>query len=125
MIAYAIRTALHYPWVVLLLAAGLMSFGVWSFEQQSIDAYPDISSQMVQVITVFPGRAPEEVERQVTIPIEIAMKNVPRVSVIRSRPIFCLSVVQMVFEEGTESYWARQRILEKLSGLTLPTDAQP
>src|SRR4051794_14165813 len=124
MVAYAIRTALHYPWVVLILAAGLMGFGVWSFTQQSIDAYPDISSQMVQVITVYPGRAPEEVERQVTIPIEIAMRNVPKVDVIRSRTIFGLSVVQMVFEEGTESYWARQRVQEKLSGLKLPSGAE-
>src|SRR6476620_6573490 len=125
MIAYAIRTALHYPWVVLILAAGLMGFGVWSFEQQSIDAYPDISAQMVQVITVYPGRAPEEVERQVTIPVEIAMRNVPRLYVIRSRTIFGLSVVQMIFEEGTESYWARQRVQEKLAGLTLPEGATP
>jgi cobalt-zinc-cadmium resistance protein CzcA len=125
MVAYAIRTALHYPWVVLILAAGLMAFGIWSFAQQSIDAYPDISAQMVQVITVYPGRAPEEVERQVTIPVEIAMRNVPRVDVIRSRTIFGLSVVQMIFEEGVENYWARQRVQEKLSGLTLPVGADP
>src|ERR1051326_1237471 len=123
MVAYAIRTALHYPWVVLILAAGLMGFGVWSFTQQSIDAYPDISAQMVQVITVYPGRAPEEVEQQVTIPVEIAMRNVPRVEVIRSRTIFGLSVVQMIFEEGTEKYWARQRVEEKLAGLKLPEGA--
>src|SRR5262245_20205533 len=124
MVAYAIRTALHYPWVVLILAAGLMAFGIWSFEQQSIDAYPDISAQMVQVITVYPGRAPEEVERQVTIPVEIAMRNVPKVDVIRSRTIFGLSVVQMIFEEGTENYWARQRVQEKLAGLKLPEGAE-
>src|SRR5258705_3371524 len=123
MVAYAIRTALHYPWVVLILAAGLMGFGVWSFEQQSIDAYPDISAQMVQVITVYPGRAPEEVERQVTIPVEIAMRNVPRVDVIRSRTIFGLSVVQMIFEEGTQLFWARQRLMEKLAGINLPPNA--
>src|SRR3954454_9946300 len=125
MVAYAIRMALHYPWVVLIVAAGLMAFGIWSFEQQSIDAYPDISSQMVQIITVFPGRAPEEVERQVTIPVEISMRNVPRVDVIRSRTIFGLSVVQMIFEEGVENYWARQRVQEKLSGLQLPPGADP
>src|SRR5262249_42286730 len=95
------------------------------FNHQQIDAYPDISSQMVQVITTYPGRAPEEVERQVTIPIEIAMRNVPRVETIRSRTIFGLSVVQMIFEEGTESYWARQRVEEKLAGLKLPEGASP
>ncbi len=67
---------------------------------------------MVQVITVYPGRAPEEVERQVTIPIEIAMRTVPKVEVIRSRTIFGLSVVQLIFEEGTENYWARARVQE-------------
>src|SRR5512147_2419770 len=120
MVAYAIRTALHYPWVVLLVATGLMGFGVWSFEQQSIDAYPDISAQMVQIITVYPGRAPEEVERQVTIPVENAMLATPRVETVRSRTIFGLSVVQLMFEEGTEAYWARQRVAEKLREIEVP-----
>ena len=96
MIGTLIQTALGYRWVVLLLAVAVMAAGVYSFQQQPIDAYPDISGQMVQIITVFPGRAPEEVEQQVTIPIEIAMGNVPRVEVIRSRTIFGLSVVQMM-----------------------------
>lgn len=124
MIASLIRAAMHRPWVVVILAIVVMAVGVWAFQQQPIDAYPDISSQMVQVITVYPGRAPEEVERQVTVPVEIAMRNVPQVDVIRSRTIFGLSVVQMVFEEGTESYWARQRVQEKLSALELPEGAQ-
>src|SRR3954451_9063376 len=114
---FVIENALRMRWVVLLLTAGVLAWGVWAFRQQPIDAYPDISSQMVQVITVYPGRAPEEVERQITIPVEIAMRNVPRVDVIRSRTIFGLSVVQMIFEEGTENYWARQRVQEKLTGL--------
>src|SRR5258707_4409316 len=96
-----------------------------SFTQQPIDAYPDISELMVQVITTFPGRATEEIERQVTIPVEIAMRNVPKVEVIRSRTIFGLSVVQMILEEGTEAYWARQRVQEKLTTLTLPPEASP
>src|SRR5262245_45266725 len=125
MIASAIRAAMHRPWVVVILTLLVMAVGIWAFRQQPIDAYPDISAQMVQVITVYPGRAPEEVERQVTIPVEIAMRNVPRLNVIRSRTIFGLSVVQMIFEEGTESYWARQRVQEKLSGLQLPNGAEP
>src|SRR5262249_21475448 len=78
---------------------------------------------MVQVITALPGRAPGEVERQVTIPVELGMGNVPGVDVIRSRTIFGLSVVQMIFEEGTDAYWARQRVQEKLTGLALPPAA--
>ncbi|MFO1094472.1 MAG: CusA/CzcA family heavy metal efflux RND transporter [Planctomycetaceae bacterium] len=124
MIATLIRSAMEQRWIVLIITAAIMAFGVYSFEEQPIDAYPDISAQMVQVITVFPGRAPEEVERQVTVPVEIAMRNVPKVTVIRSRTIFGLSVVQMIFEEGTDSYWARQRVLEKLGSLVLPDGAQ-
>src|SRR5262249_12869623 len=122
-IAFFMRVAFDYRWVVLGVATAVMGFGVYSFKQQPIDAYPDISDQMVQVITTYPGSAPEEVERQVTIPIEVAMRNVPRVKVIRSRTIFGLSVVQMIFEEGTESYWARQRVQEKLGSLKLPDTA--
>ena len=101
MIALLIEAAMKARWVVLVLAAATAAFGVYAFRQQPVDAYPDISSQMVQIITVYPGRAPEEVERQVTVPIEIGMRTVPKVEVIRSRTIFGLSVVQLIFEEGT------------------------
>src|SRR5882672_11165964 len=125
MMAYLIETALRHRWPVLILALSVVGLGVWTSLKQQIDAYPDISGQMVQVITTFPGRAPEEVERQVTIPIEQAMGNVPRVEVIRSRTIFGLSVVQLSFEEGVEGYWARQRVAEKLAGIDLPDTAKP
>ncbi|MCS6924688.1 MAG: CusA/CzcA family heavy metal efflux RND transporter [Candidatus Binatia bacterium] len=125
MIPALIRAALRYRWAVSAMTVLVVGLGVWSFLHQRIDAYPDISAQMVQVITTYPGRAPEEVERHVTIPIEIAMRNVPRVETIRSRTIFGLSVVQLVFEDGTESYWARQRVQEKLAGLELPEGATP
>jgi cobalt-zinc-cadmium resistance protein CzcA len=120
-----IQTAMRLRWVVLLLTLGIIVFGVWAFLHQPIDAYPDISAQMVQIITTYPGRAPEEVERQVTIPIENAMLGVPRVESVRSRTIFGLSVVQMIFEEGTEMYWARQRVDEKIPDITLPEGVQP
>lgn len=124
MIAATIQAAMHLRWLVLLLAVAVCGAGVYSFSKQPIDAYPDISAQMVQVITVYPGRAPEEVERQVTIPIEIAMRSVPKVETIRSRTIFGLSVVQLIFQEGTESYWARQRVQENLSAVQLPEQAE-
>src|SRR6266849_6405299 len=125
MIPVLIRAALRHRWPVLIVSVVVVGLGVWAFQHQKIDAYPDISAQMVQVITTYPGRAPEEVERQVTIPIEIAMRNVPRVEVIRSRTIFGLSVVQMIFEEGTETYWARQRVQEKLASIQLPDGVTP
>ncbi|MBI3800039.1 MAG: efflux RND transporter permease subunit [Deltaproteobacteria bacterium] len=125
MIPTLIRMALRQRWQVLGVTVFIVGLGVWAFLHQKIDAYPDISAEMVQVITTYPGRAPEEVERQVTIPIEIAMRNVPRVEVIRSRTIFGLSGVQMIFAEGTESYWARQRVQEKLSSIPLPEGVTP
>src|SRR5262249_10827965 len=121
----AIEAALRLRWVVLLLTAGLVALGAWAYTQQQIDAYPDISAQMVQIITVYPGRAPEEVERQVTIPVENAMLATPRVETVRSRTIFGLSLVQLMFEEGTEAYWARQRVAEKLGEIDLPEGVKP
>lgn len=123
MISNLIEHGLKRPLVVITTALVISAAGVWAFFQQPIDAYPDISAEVVQVITVMPGRAAEEVERQVTIPIEISMRNVPNLETIRSRTIFGLSVVQLVFNEGTESYWARQRVLEKLETVELPEGA--
>lgn len=123
MIASLIEAALRLRWLVLGLVAAIGAGGIYAFQRQPIDAYPDISAQMVQVITVYPGRATEEVERQVTIPIEIAMRTVPRVEVIRSRTIFGLSVVQLIFQEGTENYWARARVQENLAAVELPEGA--
>ncbi len=126
MIATLIRRALAQRWLVLGLATLLIGYGVHAYRQQAIDAYPDISGQMVQIITPFPGRAPEEVERQVTIPVENAVLGLPRIETCRaSRTIFGLSLVQMIFEEGTESYWARQRVSEKLGEIELPDGVQP
>ncbi|WP_020565487.1 efflux RND transporter permease subunit [Methylosarcina fibrata] len=123
MIPQLMNKAMHHRLSVLGFTVFIMAAGLWSFFHMQIDAYPDISSQMVQVITTYPGRAPEEVERQVTVPVEIAMRNVPKVDTIRSRTIFGLSVVQMIFKEGVEAYWARQRVQEKLSNLDLPEGA--
>lgn len=123
MIPQLMNKAMHYRLTILGLTIAIIIAGLWSFSRMQIDAYPDISSQMVQVITTYPGRAPEEVERQVTVPVEIEMRNVPKVETIRSRTIFGLSVVQMIFEEGVEGYWARQRVQEKLGNIDFPVDA--
>jgi cobalt-zinc-cadmium resistance protein CzcA len=120
-----IRAALRYRMYVFVIVGLLLCGGVYATVHQKVEAYPDISGQMVQVLTTFPGRAPEEVERQVTIPIEIGLRSVPRVETIRSRTIFGLSVVQLSFEEGVEGYWARQRVQENLAAITLPSAAEP
>ena len=123
--SFVIQAALHFRWVVLLLTLAIVGWGIWAFQHQSINAYPDISAQMVQIITVYPGRATEEVKAQVTIPIENAMLGVPRVETVRSRTIFGLSLVQLEFEEGTEGYWARQRVTEQIGNIDLPDGVQP
>src|SRR3954466_12346949 len=114
MLGKLIRTAMEYRLVVLALALAVCGFGVWSFAQQPIDAYPDISAQTVTVIATYPGRAPEEVERQGIVPLEIALRGVPKATTVRSRAIFGLAVVQVTFEEGIETYWARQRVQERI-----------
>lgn len=125
MITALIRASLRHRLIAIGLALAVMAVGAWTFTQQRIDAYPDISAQVVTVITTFPGRAPEEVERQVTVPIELGMGSVPRLAIIRSRTIFGLSVVQLIFEEGVENYFARMRVEERLRGIKLPVGVQP
>lgn len=118
-----IEYALRHRWLVLIAALVVSAAGVYSFLRLPVDAYPDIAAQSVWVVTTYPGRAPEEIERQVTIPIETATRNVPRVLTIRSQTIFGLSLVQLIFAEGTETYWARQRVQERLAGVELPEGA--
>lgn len=125
MIATLIAHAIRHRWLVLIAVLLVGGFGIYSFQQLPIDAYPDIAGQTVWVITPYPGRAPEEVERQVTIPIEIAMRSVPRVEVVRSQTIFGLSLVQLIFEETVETYWSRQRVQERLAGVDLPEGVTP
>ena len=102
-----------------------MALGLWSFQQLKVEAYPDISDTGVVVITVYSGNASEEVEKQVTIPIERALNNVPHVIARRSRTIFGLSVVELTFADGTDDYFARQLVLEKLRDVELPDGVTP
>lgn len=91
----------------------------------SIEAYPDIADVTSQVITQFPGRAAEEIEEQITIPLERALNGMPGLSIIRSKSTFGLSVITLVFQEGVEDYWSRQRIKERIEGVQLPGDTKP
>lgn len=112
---------------VLVLAASLtlVVLGVWAFTRLKIEAYPDISDTQVVVIAQFPGNAAEEVEQQVTIPIERALNGVPNVIGRRSRTIFGLSVVELTFDDRAEDYFARQLVLEKLRDAQLPPGVTP
>lgn len=109
----------------LLTGLLLVAAGVWAFNQLKIEAYPDISDTQVVVIAQYPGRATEEVEQQVTIPIERALNSTPNVIARRSRTIFGLSVVELTFAFGTNDYFARQVVIEKLRDANLPPEVVP
>lgn|SRR5690554_587228 len=107
-------------WLVIALSMVVMAGGYYSFTQLKIEAYPDIADTNVMIVAQYHGRASEEVEQQVTIPIERAVQNTPNVLDRRSRTIFGLSVVQLTFEDGTDDYFARQQVMERLAVAELP-----
>ncbi len=125
MIAKLLRLALQQRFLSVLLGLALVGLGIWAFTQLSIEAYPDISDTQVVVITLYPGHAAEEIEQQVSVPIERALNSVPNVIARRSRTIFGLSVVELTFEYGTNDYFARQVVLEKLRDANLPEGVTP
>ncbi len=125
MIAGLVPLALRQRLLTVLLAVGVAGFGLWAFFQLSIEAYPDLSETQVIVITLRPGYAAEEVEQQITVPIERALNSVPRVIARRSRTIFGLSVVDLTFEYGTADHYARQLVLERLRDVELPEGVVP
>ncbi len=112
-------------WVVIALGVIVSGIGYWCFTQLKIEAYPDIADTNVIVVAKYNGRAAEEVEQQVTIPIERALNNVPKVLDRRSRTIFGLSVVQLTFEDGVNDYFARQQVNERLASADLPNGVRP
>ena len=99
--------------------------GYYSWTRLAIDAYPDIADTTVQVVTQVPGLAAEEIEQQISIPIERAMNGLPGLNVMRSKNTFGLSTVVLVFDDGIEDYWARQRVQERLVDVELPYNAVP
>ena len=120
-----IFTAIKKRWLFVALFIMLALFGYYSWKQLSIEAYPDIADVTSQVITQVPGLAAEEMEQQITIPIERALNGMPGMHVMRSKSTFGLSVIVLVFEDGIEDYWSRQRIQERLNDVALPYGAQP
>jgi cobalt-zinc-cadmium resistance protein CzcA len=125
MIVRLLRFALAQRVLIILACLGLIGAGVWSFAHLKIEAYPDVADTQVVVITLYPGRAAEEVEQQVTIPIERALNSTPGVIARRSRTIFGLSVVELTFQNDTNDYFARQVVLERLRDATLPDNVNP
>lgn len=117
--------SLKNRWAVILMGIALMGIGYWCFTMLKIEAYPDIADTNVIIVAQYPGRAAEEVEQQVTIPIERALQNTPNVLDRRSRTIFGLSVVQLTFKDGTDDYFARQQVNERLATAELPDGVSP
>src|SRR5947209_637251 len=125
MIRGLIDYALNNRFLVTAAALLLLVWGAISFHTLPVEAYPDVANNYVQVITQWPGRAAEEVEQQVTIPIEIVMNGIPHLDHLRSTSLFGLSSVMLIFDDQSENDWNRQKVLERLSQVNLPTGLQP
>ncbi len=125
MIHRIVQFALRQRMLVLLLVGFIAAGGIISFEHMPVDAYPDLSPPMVEIITQWPGHASEEIERLVTVPTEVEMNGVPKMFVMRSISLYGLSDVILTFEEGTDDYFARQVVFQRLSEVTYPTGVTP
>src|SRR6202162_5413072 len=125
MIRALVDYALNNKFVVLAIALLLLGWGAISFHNLPVEAYPDIGDNYVTVITQWAGRSAEEVEQQVTIPIEIQMAGMPHMTFVRSESIFGLSFVIMIFDDSSVNDWNRQKVLERLTQVNLPTGLQP
>ena len=115
-----VGAALDHPWLVLLAAVTLTGVGIWSFSRLPVDAYPDLAPPVVSIGTQWPGQAAEEIERLITVPIETAMNGIPGVDVIRSVSLYGLSSIDLTFAEGTDNYFAREQVFERLHEAELP-----
>src|ERR1700676_3717235 len=122
MIRLLIDKALDNRFIVLIGALLLFLWGMIAFKALPVEAYPDVANTWVQVITQWPGRAAEEVEQQVTVPIEIQVNGIPHVLHVRSASLAGLSVVNLIFDDNSDNDWDRQKVLERLTTVTLPAN---
>jgi len=120
MIGKLVDFALNNRFIVLGLALLLFVWGIIAFKLLPVEAYPDVANVWVQVITQWPGRAAEEVEQQVTVPVEIQMNGMPHLQHIRSASLAGLSVVNLIFDDDSDNDWDRQKVAERLGQVTLP-----
>ena len=125
MIHRVVQFALNQRFLVLMVVVFIAAAGAVSFQRMPVDAYPDLSPPMVELITQWPGHAAEEIERLVTLPIEVEMNGVPKMLVQRSISLYGLSDVRLTFDEGTDDYFARQVVFERLADLQLPAGVTP
>ena len=125
MIRAIVDFALNYRFLILAAAVLLMVWGVVSFHNLTVEAYPDVANNYVQVITQWPGRAAEEVEQQVTIPIERVLNGIPHLEHLRSISMFGLSSLMLIFDDDSDNNWNRQKVQERLWQAQLPDGLKP
>src|ERR1700736_2630948 len=125
MIRGLVDFALNKRLLILAMALVLFVWGIIAFHDLPIEAYPDVANNYVNVITQWPGRAAEEVEQQVTIPIETVVNGLPHLEALRSTSLFGLSSVMLIFDDESENDWNRQKALERLSQVSLPQNLTP
>ena len=125
MINRIVQFALRQRFLILMMVLFLAIGGAVSFSHMPVDAYPDLSPPMVEIITQWPGHAAEEVERLVTVPTEVEMNGVPKMTVMRSISLYGLSDIILTFHDDTDDYWAREVVFQRLSEVTYPTGVTP
>ncbi|HJU39816.1 MAG TPA: CusA/CzcA family heavy metal efflux RND transporter, partial [Tahibacter sp.] len=125
MIERVVTLLFHRRAVVWIVFAFVAAYGAYCWTQLPLEAYPDIADTTSQVVTQVPGLAAEEVETQITIPLEREIMGTPGMHVMRSRSTFGLSLITVVFRDGADDYWSRQRLQERIAGVELPYGAQP
>ena len=125
MIRKMVDFSLNNRFIIIVIAILLFGWGAISFHNLPVEAYPDVANNYVNVITQWPGRTAEEVEQQVTVPLEIGMAGIPHMTHLRSTSLAGLSSVTMIFDDDSEDDWNREKVLERLSQVTLPTGLQP
>ena len=125
MIHRIVQAALRQRFLVLMFVLALVVWGSASFQRMPVDAYPDLSPPMVEIVTQWQGHAAEEIERLVTLPLEVEMNGVPHLVVMRSITLYGLSDIQLTFEDSTDDYFARQVVFERLADAELPSGVTP
>src|SRR6204780_4166624 len=125
MIDQFVAFCLHRRVAVIIMAALLAAYGVYAWETLSVGAFPELGDVAAQVTTQPPGLAAEEVEQLITVPLERQINGTPGLFLMRSTSTFGLSLITVVFRDGIEDYWARQRLTERISQAALPNGATP
>src|ERR1700691_5442867 len=125
MISRLVSFALSQRLIVLMAAVMLLVWGVYSFSKLPIDAYPDLSPPHVEIITQWPGHASEEIERLISIPLEVEMNGIPKIEALRSISLYGLSALEMNFQYDTDPYFVREQAFERMSDATSPSGVTP